>query len=167
MPIRFQKPVLPTAPAIEAYLAASREQRWFSNFGPCAALLRERLEASVARPCVVVANATLGLILAIAAARSSAGRAGSEALLPSFAFAASAQAVAWNGLAPVFVDVASDHWHLDPAALEEALRARGERVAAVIALSALGVPPPPEVRERWASACREAQVPLIVDSAAG
>jgi dTDP-4-amino-4,6-dideoxygalactose transaminase len=40
-------------------------------------------------------------------------------------------------------------------------------VAVVIALSSFGVPPPPPVRENWEEACREAKVPLLVDSAAG
>ena len=59
--------MLPPAEAIERYLQSSRDERWFSNFGPCAELLRTRLAGMVDRPCVVVANATLGLITAIAA----------------------------------------------------------------------------------------------------
>jgi dTDP-4-amino-4,6-dideoxygalactose transaminase len=167
VPIRFQRPTLPSGEAIERYLARSREQRWFSNFGPCSELLRARLSEATGRPCVPVSNATLGLLVAIAAVRNRGPLGASEALVPSFAFAASAQAVAWNGLAPVFVDVAPDHWHLNPAALEAALESRQGRVAVVIALSALGVPPPAAVRRRWETACRQAGVALVVDSAAG
>jgi dTDP-4-amino-4,6-dideoxygalactose transaminase len=164
--------MLPPAEAIEGYLQLSRDERWFSNFGPCAELLRTRLAGMAGRPCVVVANATLGLITALAALcepRSGRGRteAPREVLVPSFAFAASAQAAIWNGLRPVFVDVAADHWHMDPDALDAALDSRRGSIAAVIALSSLGVPPPPEVRERWESKCRRMDVPLIVDSAAG
>ena len=61
-----------------------------------------------------------------------AGR-GRRGDLPSFAFAASAQAITWNGLQPVFVDVDPDHWHLDPEALERALTARRGRGAVVVA----------------------------------
>ena len=71
-----------------------------------------------------------------------------------------------TGLAPVFVDVAPDHWHLDPDALASALAARAGRVGLVVALSGLGVPPPPEVRERWEQLCADAGVPLLIDSAA-
>ena len=35
--------MLPPAEAIEGYLQLSRDERWFSNFGPCAELLRTRL----------------------------------------------------------------------------------------------------------------------------
>jgi dTDP-4-amino-4,6-dideoxygalactose transaminase len=165
--LRFQKPVLPSGEAIERYLALARERRWFSNFGPCCELLQARLTDATGRPCVAVSNATVGLMVAIAALRSEAPKGADEALVPSFAFAASAQAAVWNGLRPVFVDVAPHHWHLDPEALEAALEARRGRVAVVIALSSFGVPPPGPVRAGWEAVCRRAHVPLLVDSAAG
>ena len=157
--------MLASPEAIERYLGRSRDARWFSNFGPCARLLSDRLTESAGRPCVLVANATLGLIAALAAV--SADREGAEVLVPSFAFAASAQAAAWNRLRPVFVDVHPGHWHLDPDRLDEALAARPGRVAVVVALSSFGVPPPPDVRRRWEQSCAGAGVPLVVDSAAG
>lgn len=166
-PVRFQRPVLPPADAVERYLARSRETRWFSNGGPCWALLRDRLAAVAGRECVPVTNATLGLLVAVAALRTRAPGSARDVLMPSFAFAAAAQAAAWNGLRPVFVDVDPDHWHLDPAALEHALARRRGEVAVVIALSSFGTPPPAAVRERWRSACADAEVPLLVDSAAG
>ena len=166
-PIRFQAPTFPPSEAIERYFELARAARWFTNFGPCDELLRSRLTEATGRPCVLVANATLGLIVAIAALRGRAPAGATEVLVPSFAFAASAQCAVWNGLDPVFVDVAPDHWHLDPDALSLALDERRGRVAAVVALSSLGVPPPPAVRKRWESACAEAGVPLVVDSAAG
>jgi dTDP-4-amino-4,6-dideoxygalactose transaminase len=165
--LRFQRPTLPSSEAIEGYLALARTKRWFSNFGPCCELLTARLSEATARSCVPVANATLGLMVAIAALREESPRGAGEALVPSFAFAASAQAAAWNGLEPVFVDVAPATWQLDAEALENALAARRGRVAVVIALSSFGVPSPPPVRARWEKACREAKVPLLVDSAAG
>jgi dTDP-4-amino-4,6-dideoxygalactose transaminase len=165
--IRFQRPQLPPPEAIERYLALAREERWFSNFGPCGVLLRERLREVTGCDAVPVVNATLGLVVTIAALRRRAPDAATEALVPSFAFAASAQAPVWNGLEPVFVDVDPEHWHLAPERLERALDERGGRVAVVIALSSFGTPPPVEVRTRWQAACTDAGVPLIVDSAAG
>jgi dTDP-4-amino-4,6-dideoxygalactose transaminase len=92
---------------------------------------------------------------------------GGEVLLPSFTFAATLQAALWAGLQPRLLDVASDHWHLDAAGLEAALEDRGERVRLVIAVTTFGTPPPPDVTARWAAACRNAGVPLLVDAAAG
>jgi dTDP-4-amino-4,6-dideoxygalactose transaminase len=165
--LRFQRPILPESDAIERYLSLSRAERWFSNFGPCSELLQARLSGAAGRPCVLVANATLGLMAAIATLRDQAPTGADEVLVPSFAFAASAQAVVWNRLHPVFVDVGDEHWHLDPQRLEEALARRAGRVALVLALSSFGVPPPVRVRERWEQLCLDAGVPLLVDSAAG
>jgi dTDP-4-amino-4,6-dideoxygalactose transaminase len=165
--LRFQQPSFPSAAAIERYLAAARDERWFSNSGPCWRLLRDRLAASTSCECVPVANATLGLIVAIAALRPRGPGRAHQALVPSFAFAASAQAAVWNGLAPVFVDIDPEHWHVAPAALESALARRRGEIAVVIALSSFGTPPPPQVRERWEETCSTAGVPLVVDSAAG
>jgi dTDP-4-amino-4,6-dideoxygalactose transaminase len=165
--VRFQRPLLPPADAIEVYLARSRQARWWSNEGPCWHLLRDRLAAATGRDCIPVANATLGLMVAVAALCERGPREARSVLMPSFAFAASAQAAAWNGLRPVFLDVDPDHWHLDPAGLERALSERGPDVALVLALSSFGTPPPAAVRERWQAACAGAGVPLLVDSAAG
>jgi dTDP-4-amino-4,6-dideoxygalactose transaminase len=165
--IRFQRPSLPAPQEIERYLAAAREERWFSNFGPCCLQLTERLQDRIGCEAVPVVNATLGLLAAVAALRHRSPQSATQALVPSFAFAASAQAAIWNGLELVFVDIARTHWHLDPDELERELVERAGRVAIVIALSSFGTPPPPEVRQRWESVCANAEVPLLVDSAAG
>jgi dTDP-4-amino-4,6-dideoxygalactose transaminase len=166
-PIRFQRPSFPAAAAIERYLSAAREERWFSNFGPCCRLLHDRLSQAVGCDAIPVVNATLGLIVAIAALRRRTSPNAVEALVPSFAFAASAQAAIWNGLEPVFVDVDPEHWHLSPDALDWAVHERPGKIAVVIALSSFGTPPPPSVRTQWESVCKEAGIPLLVDSAAG
>jgi dTDP-4-amino-4,6-dideoxygalactose transaminase len=165
--IRFQRPDFPSSAAIETYLSMAREERWFSNGGPCWRLLRERLGDLAGGHCIPVANATLGLMVSIAALRPRAPLTAHQALLPSFAFAASAQAAVWNGLDPVFVDVDPAHWHVDPHALERALDERRGDIAIVVALSSFGTPPPPDVRRRWEEICADAGVPLLVDSAAG
>lgn len=165
--LRFQRPSLPSTDRIDRYLELSREERWFSNGGPCSRLLQERLADAVGAYCVPVASGTLGLMAALAAALEDERRTPSRrVLMPSFTFVATAQAAVWAGLEPVLADVDSSHWHLDPEVPERVLR-ESDRFAAVIAVSAFGTPPPAETRQRWERACREAGVPLIVDSAAG
>lgn len=159
--IRFQRPQLPPTTEIDRYLDLAREERWFSNGGPCWRLLRERLGERVGAYCTPVASGTLGLMAALAAVAERPG----AAVMPSFTFIATPQAAIWAGLQPRLCDVGAGHWHLDPAALEAALEAND--VAAAIAVSAFGTPPPPAVRERWQRACAVAGVPLVVDSAAG
>jgi dTDP-4-amino-4,6-dideoxygalactose transaminase len=164
--IPFQRPTLPPATAIDRYLDFSREQRWFSNGGPCWRLLRDRLSDRVGAYCVPVASGTLGLMAALAAVTDEARSPRGAAALPSFTFIATAQAAIWSGLRPRLLDVDPGHWHLDPAAVEGLLDG-GHDLEAMIAVSAFGTPPPAETRQRWERASRGAGVPLIVDSAAG
>ena len=166
--IRFQAPQIPPAREVEAYFALAEEARWYSNRGPCHELLVQRLERYLGPgvACVPVANATLGLMVALRALTGPAP-ARREVLMPSFTFAAVVNAVLWAGLEPVFVDVEPESWHLDPAAVEAAVDARAGRVGAVLAASTFGVPPAVELREAWERMAREADVPLLVDSAAG
>jgi dTDP-4-amino-4,6-dideoxygalactose transaminase len=167
-PIRFQRPQLPSAGDIEHYLAAAREERWFSNRGPCHRLLTERLAAFLGRDIsvVLVANATLGLVLALRALIGETPR-GSLVIVPSFTFPATAQAIRWNGLRPVWADVEPDGWHLDPHALGDALATHGSEVAAVLACSTFGTAPAAAQSAAWRELCAEAGVPLLVDSAPG
>jgi dTDP-4-amino-4,6-dideoxygalactose transaminase len=166
--IRFQAPQIPPAREIEKYFKLAEEARWYSNRGPCHDLLVQRLERYLGPGvhCVPVANATLGLMVAIRALVGSRPPR-REVLMPSFTFAATADAVVWAGLEPVFVDVDPDCWHLDPAALESALSARAGSVGLVFAASTFGMPPPVAQREAWERVAAEAGVPLLVDSAAG
>ena len=165
--IRFQRPSLPPTEEIDRYLELAREERWFSNDGPCCRLLRERLGERAGAYCVPVASGTLGLMAALAAVLEPL-RAGScsAIAMPAFTFAASAQAALWAGLEPRLLDISADHWHLDEQLLERAI-ADGEPAEAVLAVSAFGTPPPAATRSRWEAVCREAGLPLIVDSAAG
>jgi dTDP-4-amino-4,6-dideoxygalactose transaminase len=167
-PIRFQRPTLPAWESIAAYLERSREARWFSNGGPCWHLLRDRLADRVGAYCIPVANGTIGLMAAIAAVlpERGAGSAQPVALMPSFTFPATPQAALWAGARPRLLDIDARHWHLDPDRLERALADEAGGSLAV-AVSAFGTPPPPDTRTRWERVCRAAEIPLVVDSAAG
>jgi dTDP-4-amino-4,6-dideoxygalactose transaminase len=166
--IRFQAPQIPAAREVAAYFAPAEKSRWYSNRGPCHELLVERLERYLGPgvSCIPVANATLGLMVALRAMTGfPPGR--RQVLMPSFTFAATIDAVLWAGLEPVFVDVEPHSWHLDPAALEAALDARSGAVGAVLAASTFGTPPAVAQRAAWQRAAARAGVPLLVDSAAG
>ena len=167
--IRFLRPQLPSLDDIGRYFAAAEEKRWFSNFGPCHGLLTERLSAYVGQGahCVLVANATLGLMVALRALVDRSGKDASEVIVPSFTFPAVVEAITWCGLEPVFADIDADTWHLDPEQLESTIETRGSRLAAVLACSTFGVAPPIAVRRRWETACAVGNTPLLVDSASG
>lgn len=166
--IPFQRPSMPSTAKIDGYLELSRAAHWFSNSGPCCRLLRDRLAERVGAYCVPVASGTLGLMAAIASlGRGGHGTEAPGALMPSFTFPATAQAAIWAGHNPHLLDIDPVHWHLDAGRLESVLVAERGRWSVVVAVGTFGTPPLSEARERWERACREAGVPLIVDSAAG
>jgi dTDP-4-amino-4,6-dideoxygalactose transaminase len=166
--VPFQRPSLPALAEIEKYFALSRSEGWYSNSGPCHDLLVERAgELLGDRPVVPVSSAGIGLIAALRALVPAATGGPTQVVIPSFTFAATAAAVVWCGLEPVFCDIEADGWHLCPARLRELLAARQGRVAAILACSSFGTPPPDAVSAAWSSAAEEWEIPLIVDSAAG
>src|SRR4051794_39676012 len=111
--VPFQRPQLPTVDAIEGYFAASRAAGWYSNRGPCFELLAARVEELVGAHAEPVANATLGLALALRAATRKLPPERREVVVPSFTFVAAAAAILWAGYEPVFVDVDPEGWHAD------------------------------------------------------
>jgi dTDP-4-amino-4,6-dideoxygalactose transaminase len=84
------------------------------------------------RHCVAVSSCTSGLMLVLRAA----GVTG-DVIVPSFTFAATAHAVAWNGLRPVFGDIDPETLTLSPVA---AGRAAGVRASAILATHIYGTP---------------------------
>ncbi|MHA6694014.1 DegT/DnrJ/EryC1/StrS family aminotransferase [Homoserinimonas sp. A520] len=56
---------------------------------------------------------------------------GDEVIVPSFSFAATANAVALTGATPVFVDIESDYFSIDPAAVEAAITPRTKAIMPV------------------------------------
>ena len=167
--MRFQRPSLPAAADIERHFARSRSSRWFSNGGPCVREFASELERFIgdAVHVIPVCSGTAGLMVALA------GLLGEDAdprpliAMPSYTFVATLNAVLWCGRKPLFVDVESDSWHMDPAALARAAEQHGDRIAAVLACSTFGVPPSPEVVASWQQISDSLGVALLVDSAAG
>lgn len=73
------------------------------------------------RACVAVNSGTSGLHLGLL---SAGVKAGDEVIIPSFTFAATANSVALTGATPVFADIDSDTFCLDPASVEASISDR-------------------------------------------
>lgn len=114
---------------VESMLA----RRWFTNDGPLVAELEERLARRVGvKHCVLVSNGTTALTLLARAARLTG-----EVILPSFTFVATAHALEWLGLRPVFSDIDPVTLTLDPVACEAAIT---PSTSAIIGVHLFGQP---------------------------
>lgn len=155
-PLFVGKPNLGDRRKLLKLLGDAMDRRRLTNDGP----LVQEFEARIAKVCKVdhamaVANATVGLEIAARAA----GMKG-RVLVPSFTFIASAHAIAWMGMRPVFADVRREDHNLDVA--DAARRAAG--TGGLLGVHLWGNPCDTEGLEELAS---RVQVPLVFDAAHG
>ncbi|HEX5938639.1 MAG TPA: DegT/DnrJ/EryC1/StrS family aminotransferase [Actinomycetota bacterium] len=144
----------PTAIAREMERVVSSEV--LTN-GPTVRMLEERAaEYLGVRHCVAVASCTAGLMLVLRAADISG-----DVIVPSFTFAATAHAVAWNGIRPVFADIDADTLTLSPEAVDAVV---GVRVSAILATHVYGAPADVE---GLAEVARRHGIGLFFDAAHG
>lgn len=87
---------------------------------------------------LAVANATLGLMIAIREAAGARHRPGAMALMPSLTFAATAQAALWAGLTPLICDIDPDDWSACARVEERLLATHGDRIAVVVPYATFG-----------------------------
>jgi dTDP-4-amino-4,6-dideoxygalactose transaminase len=83
--------------------------------------------------------------------------------MPSFTFAATAQAALWCGLTPLLCDIDPANWAADPAAESELLTRYAGKIAVVIPYATFGYPIDLERYTRFAT---QLGVPVVVDAAA-
>jgi len=96
------------------------DRRWLSNNGPFVQEFERRLCALMGvRHCIPVCNATIGLEIAIRAAQLHG-----EVIVPSYTFVATAHALQWQEITPVFCDVDERTHNLDPAQVERLITPR-------------------------------------------
>lgn len=131
------------------------ESRWLTNDGPLILELEGQLAAFLGVPhCVAVANATVGLQLLLEAT----GVTG-EVIVPSFTFVATAHAVAWQGLTPVFADIDPLTHNIDPV---DVARRITPATSAILGVHVWGRPAPVDELTRVA---RQHQLRLFFDAA--
>lgn len=103
------------------------ERRWLTNDGPYVQELEHKLaEYLGVEHCLLVCNGTVALEIAIRALGLSG-----EVILPSFTFVASAHALQWQQITPVFCDVGMDSHSIDPDRIAELITPRTSGIMGV------------------------------------
>jgi dTDP-4-amino-4,6-dideoxygalactose transaminase len=93
------------------------DRRWLTNGGPCVREFERRIAELVGvKHCIAISNGTLALEIAIRAL----GLRG-EVIVPAFTFIATAHALQWQGITPIFCDVDPRTYTLDPVDVERRL----------------------------------------------
>ncbi|HZT60173.1 MAG TPA: aminotransferase class I/II-fold pyridoxal phosphate-dependent enzyme [Pyrinomonadaceae bacterium] len=96
------------------------DSRWLTNGGPYVQEFERRIAEFVGvKHCVAMCNATVAIEIAIRALGLSG-----EVIAPSFTFVATAHALQWQQITPIFCDVDPDTHNLDPRRVEELITPR-------------------------------------------
>jgi dTDP-4-amino-4,6-dideoxygalactose transaminase len=161
--IPVMRPKLPSAERLAPFLKTIDSSRIYSNFGPLALALEDRLARHfglVGENVTTVANATLGLTLALAAAGA---RPGTLCLLPAWTFVATAHAARLAGLTPYFVDVDRTTWTLNPEHVADLMSQAPSTVGAIIPVVPFGQPVDTNAWDRFRT---RTGMPVVIDAAA-
>ncbi len=157
----FEQPLFVGRPNVgsrERFLARIErmfDNRWLTNNGPLVQEFEARLAQLMGvRHCVAMCNATIGLEIAIRALGFSG-----EVIVPSFTFVATAHALQWQAITPVFADVDPVTHCLDPAAVERLIT---PRTTGIVGVHVWGRPCVPKALEEVA---KKHGLPLLFDAA--
>jgi dTDP-4-amino-4,6-dideoxy-D-glucose transaminase len=154
-PLHVGRPNVGDREAVLRAIGEAIDERWLSNNGAKLMAFERRLSEQLGGlHCVATCNATLGLQIVMRAL----GVQG-EVVLPALTFVATAHAVAWERLTPVFADVDPETLCMGPAEAEARI---GPETGALLGVHLWGRSADPQGLERLA---RERGLPLVFDAA--
>ncbi len=119
-PLHVGRPNIGNIDRFNELTARMFERRWLTNNGP----LVQEFENAIAsrlqvKHCIAMCNGTIALEIAIRALGLSG-----EVIVPSWTFVATAHALYWQGITPVFADIDPVTHNLDPAAVRRMITPR-------------------------------------------
>jgi sugar O-acyltransferase (sialic acid O-acetyltransferase NeuD family) len=119
-PLHVGRPNLGRRERILERIGEILDRRWFTNNGPVVQEFERALCSRLGvRHCIPICNGTVALEIAIRAL----GMTG-EVIVPSYTFVATAHALSWQAITPVFCDVDPETHNLDPRRVEAAITPR-------------------------------------------
>ncbi len=132
-PLHVGRPNLPDLATFNKLVDEMFQRRWFTNFGPLAKQLQLELQNLLqVKHCIPLCNGTVALELACRAI----GLTG-EVIVPSYTFIATAHALKWQEITPVFCDMLESDFTIDPDKIEELIT---EKTTGIIGVHVYGNP---------------------------
>jgi dTDP-4-amino-4,6-dideoxygalactose transaminase len=111
------------------------DSHWLTNNGPYVQEFEKRIAEMIGvEHCVAMCNATVALEIAIRALNLSG-----EVIVPSFTFVATAHALQWQQITPVFCDIDPRTFNINPHKIEDLIT---PRTSAILAVHVYGRPCP-------------------------
>ena len=103
------------------------DSKWLTNNGPMVQEFEQRIASHLGvKHCVAMCNGTIALEIAIRALDLKG-----EVIVPSWTFVATAHALYWQGITPVFADIAPTTHNLDPDAVRRMITPRTSGIIGV------------------------------------
>lgn len=153
-PLHVGRPNVGSEEVLLKRIQETIHRRWFTNNGPMVQEFEAELKRALGvRHCIPVCNATVALEIAIRALELTG-----EVIVPSFTFIATAHALQWQEITPVFCDIAPGSHNLDP---EQAARLITPRTTGIIGVHVWGKPCDHEALSRLAA---EQNLKLMYDA---
>jgi dTDP-4-amino-4,6-dideoxygalactose transaminase len=156
-PLHVGRPNLGDREALLRHTGEIYDRRWLTNNGPMVQELERRIAARLGvKHCVAMCNGTIALEIAIRALGL-----GGEVIIPSYTFVATAHALHWQAITPVFADIDATTHNLDPEAVRRMIT---PRTTGIIGVHLWGRPAPVEALQAIAD---EHGLQLMFDAAHG
>ena len=166
MQIPFLRPRPPSLQQLGRELDAIEASGIYTNYGPVNSRFEQSLEQDMFggdSGCVTVCNATIGLMMAMRHVVGDRRPGPRYALMPSFTFAAAAQAADWLGLVPLFCDIDAGDWAACARAEEELIGRYGDDIAVIVPYATFGNCID---LARYEALSARTGIPVVVDAAA-
>lgn len=143
-PLHVGRPNIGNRETLIAYLHDILDRRWLTNHGKYVQEFERRICDLVGvKHCIAMCNATVALEIAIRASRLAG-----EVIVPSMTFIATAHALQWQEITPVFCDIDPITYSLDPQQVERMITPRTTGIIGV---------------HLWGHACAVEELQAIAD----
>lgn len=134
-PLHVGRPNIGDKDAFLKQVGLILDSQWLTNNGPVVQEFERRVAEKLGvRHCIAMCNGTIALEIAIRAL----GLRG-EVIVPSWTFVATAHALYWQGITPVFADIDPETHNLDPASVCKMIT---PRTSGIIGVHLWGRPAP-------------------------